>query len=103
MTNKEMAADLGRYIVQMRQRIRALQSVLTECLPNGLDDRTQVPWTSLVTLAEQDKQSQIQTVAERRDMLQSIEVQIDDSSLIHALYSQFLTQDSIDHSQEELK
>jgi hypothetical protein len=85
MTNKEMAAELGRLIIHLRQRGRALESVLTECC-----DPAQIPWGSRVHLAEQDAQSQAVSASERQDMLQSIAAQTDEIGLIRALYSQFL-------------
>jgi len=87
MTNKEMAAELGRFIIELQQRGRALEAVLTECCPEGSG---QIPWQRRAKLAEQDALSQQVSFSERKDMLQNIAAEIDDSALIGVLHKQFL-------------
>jgi hypothetical protein len=96
-SNREIAAELGRYIIQARQRIRALEAVLSECCPEGLRDS----WHTRLKLAEQDTYSQEVSVAERRDMLQNIEAEIDESVLIRVLHSQFLRKGPINCLEDE--
>lgn len=90
MTDREMAAELGRLIIQLQQRGRALEAVLTECCPEGEHDPVVDSWHHRVKLAQQDAYSQQVSAAERRDMLQNIGAETDDFALIRVLHNQFL-------------
>jgi len=96
MTDKEMAADLGRYIIRLQTRIKALQSVLMERWPSGLPDSAQVSWAEAVKAAALDDQFQKAAFAQRRILLQAIGAETQDSALIRVLHSQFLPKGPIE-------
>ncbi len=101
MTNKDMAANLGRYIIQARQRVRALEAVLTECCADDMLHPKQVNWRESAKLAEEADDSQRVSLAERRDMLQNIDAEIDENALIRVLHNQFLRKDQTNCLEEE--
>ena len=87
-----MTINLGRYIVRLQQRIKALEGVFTEYWLS-VPQRPEVPWGEIVNRNEQDANIQQVASAQQHSLLQAIDAESQDSGLIRALYREFLEED----------
>jgi hypothetical protein len=90
MTDKKMAADLARHIIELRMRIKVLQAVLMEYWPSGSPEPALSSWTEAEKAAAQDADFQREAFAWRRTLLEAISVETQGSALIRVLHDQFL-------------
>jgi hypothetical protein len=93
MTDREMVINLGRYIIQMQRRIKALECLITESWPNPPQSLTGVPWSEVVNRSETDEYIQRVSSAQLNGLHLAIAAETQDSALIRALHNQFLKEE----------
>jgi hypothetical protein len=90
VTDREMAIQLGRYIIRMQRRIKALEGAFTEYRLNSPYGPIEVPWIEKVEQIENEEYPRQVASAQLHSLLQTIDAETQDSLLIRVLHREFL-------------
>ena len=93
MTDKDMAFDLGNRIITQQQRIVALESFITQyCMSDP--NRHTIDWRTVVRQNQAEEALQKTAAAWLRGLRVAIDAEIQDSSLIRVLHTEFQNDNS---------
>lgn len=91
MTDREMAIQLGNYIIKLQSDISALEGVFTEYRISNPDGHLrEIPYREVARKIALEEGPQQIAVEQRNSLIQAIGDETHDSSLIRKLYGEFL-------------
>ena len=90
MTDKEMVIALGNYIIGLQRDISALRGAFLEYRLETPEGRREIPFLEVARRVAEEESFQRVAIEQRRELLQALSDETQDSALIRGLYRRFL-------------